>query len=66
MSENRKYTYPIITLDGLLVSRLQTHEYRQIKKPPSFLSPIYIRCGSMDDMPCLLKYCVTGIVERLL
>ena len=29
-------------------------------------SPINIGCGSMDDMPCILNYCVTGIVERFL
>ena len=28
------------------------------------LSPINIGCGSMDDMPCILNYCLTGIVER--
>ena len=30
------------------------------------LSLINIGCGSMDDMPCILNYCLTGIVERFL
>ena len=33
------------------------HDYRNL---------CYIGCGSMDDMPCIFIYCVTGIVERFL
>ena len=62
----------IIILDGLVAPRLPTHEYGQMRKTSVILrkhseklTPINIGCGSMDDMPCIFNYCVTGIVGPL-
>ena len=61
----------IIILDGLVAPRLLTHEYGQMRKTSVILRKqrkayINIGCGSMDDMPCIFNYCVTGIVGRFL